>query len=670
GTGLSGGPFSSVGTISLADTAVTAGVYGSASQVTTFNVDQQGRITGAANVAIAIDTSQINQSSAASGQVLKWNGSFWLPAADSDGGITALTGDVVATGPGSVAATIQANAVTTAKILNDAITSAKLNSIGVAINRILMTDGATGSTIGYADACANDEVLKWNSSTGWGCGTVSSSAVTFLQTGTGLSGGPVSSTGTISLADTAVTAGVYGSASQVTTFNVDQQGRITGAANVAIAIPVTQLTQSGAASSQVLSWNGTAWLPADAAATGVTFVAGGTGTTGGSITTTGTINVDVGTGNNQVVQLDGSARLPAVDGSQLLNVSLTAGVNGTLPVANGGTGAATFTANRLLLGNGTSPVSVLAAGTSGQILQSAGAGSPAWSTATFPSTATGTGTILRADGTNWVATTSTFADTYGINTLLYASAANTVSGLATANTSALVTNGTGVPAYTSGTTANRILRTDGTTISFAQLNPSTDITTGTAGISLATSANGNITLLPNGTGKVGVGSASPAFELDVVGSGSFTGSVTATAFYYSSDRRLKENIRPAPGLESIMRLNGVLFDWRKDKSHDVGLIAQEVEEVFPELVAVNPATGFKTVKYGNLVGPLIEASKDLYGMCRMQESQIRTLASVVEANKRDADAKIQRLEGEVEQLRRMNEELRRDIDSIKRQLAH
>jgi hypothetical protein len=71
----------------------------------------------------------------------------------------------------------------------------------------------------------------------------------------------------------------------------------------------------------------------------VTSIASGVGLTGGPITTTGTLSVDVGTGINQIVQLDSSARLPAADGSLLTNLNL--GINsttGTLSVAKGGTG--------------------------------------------------------------------------------------------------------------------------------------------------------------------------------------------------------------------------------------------------------------------------------------------------------------------------------------------
>lgn len=68
-------------------------------------------------------------------------------------------------------------------------------------------------------------------SSGW----PASGTVTNVNTGTGLIGGPIATSGTISLSNTAVVAGSYGSATQVATFTVDAQGRITSASNVAIA---------------------------------------------------------------------------------------------------------------------------------------------------------------------------------------------------------------------------------------------------------------------------------------------------------------------------------------------------------------------------------------------------------------------------------------------------
>jgi hypothetical protein len=59
--------------------------------------------------------------------------------------------------------------------------------------------------------------------------------VTQVDTGVGLTGGPITSNGTISLANTTVSAGTYGNSTYVAQFTVDAQGRITGASNVAIS---------------------------------------------------------------------------------------------------------------------------------------------------------------------------------------------------------------------------------------------------------------------------------------------------------------------------------------------------------------------------------------------------------------------------------------------------
>ncbi|MFA6514634.1 MAG: tail fiber domain-containing protein [Patescibacteria group bacterium] len=86
-------------------------------------------------------------------------------------------------------------------------------------------------------------------------------------------------------------------------------------------------------------------------------------------------------------------------------------------------------------------------------------------------------------------------------------------------------------------------------------------------------------------------------------------SVTANSFIYS-DARLKENITPlSNSLEKIQKMNGVSFDWKKNGAHDIGVIAQNIEAVTPELVYTDE-NGIKSVKYANMVALLIEAVKE------------------------------------------------------------
>ncbi|MDZ4661168.1 MAG: hypothetical protein SGJ18_06060 [Pseudomonadota bacterium] len=104
---------------------------------------------------------------------------------------------------------------------------------------------------------------------------------------------------------------------------------------------------------QILATDGAgnlSWTIAGGGGT-VTSISTGAGLVGGPITTTGSISVDVGTTAGKIVQLDGSAMLPAVNGSLLTNVAATS-FSGILPLANGGTGASTIGSARTNLGLG------------------------------------------------------------------------------------------------------------------------------------------------------------------------------------------------------------------------------------------------------------------------------------------------------------------------------
>jgi len=86
----------------------------------------------------------------------------------------------------------------------------------------------------------------------------------------------------------------------------------------------------------------------------------------------------------------------------------------------------------------------------------------------------------------------------------------------------------------------------------------------------------------------------------------------ASAFFYYSDQRLKQDIVPLQNaLDNLLRLHGVAFKWKGDGKPDIGLIAQDVEKIFPELVADSPG-GFKAVEYSHLIAPTIEAIRQLH----------------------------------------------------------
>ena len=119
-----------------------------------------------------------------------------------------------------------------------------------------------------------------------------------------------------------------------------------------------------------------------------------------------------------------------------------------------------------------------------------------------------------------------------------------------------------------------------------------------------------------------MGTNSPGYKLDV------NGIIRATGFFYNSDRRLKDNITPlSNSLEKILSLNGYSFNWKSSGMKDIGMIAQEVELVFPDIVHTDKVTGYKSVEYGNLVAPLIEAIK-------IQQQEIESLKIEIESLKK------------------------------------
>lgn len=165
---------------------------------------------------------------------------------------------------------------------------------------------------------------------------------------------------------------------------------------------------------------------------------------------------------------------------------------------------------------------------------------------------------------------------------------------------------------------------------------------------------GNVKMSLTKNGDLGIGTTTPSAKLHVAGTlrsnGALTvssggaaitgnatfannvtvsGSTTAQAYYHSSDRRLKENIRPLEEGESIvLHLKPVRFDWKQDKTPSMGFIAQDTEIVVPEAV-ITDSRGFKAVDYDMLAAPMVATLQAQQARITAQDETIRKLQAAV-----------------------------------------
>jgi hypothetical protein len=180
---------------------------------------------------------------------------------------------------------------------------------------------------------------------------------------------------------------------------------------------------------------------------------------------------------------------------------------------------------------------------------------------------------------------------------------------------------------------------------------------------IGTTSNHNFRLLSNGAvrmhiaadGNVGIGTTTPSFPLEVTGDAYITGDLTV-----ASDRNLKKDIQPIDGaLATIGNLNPVSYYYKTDEypsmklseKKKMGLIAQELEQVLPNLVSeagtVAHSNGemvsMKSVNYLELVPVLIKAIQELEDKVDQRDALIETLSLQL--------AKVEALASELESLK-------------------
>ena len=165
---------------------------------------------------------------------------------------------------------------------------------------------------------------------------------------------------------------------------------------------------------------------------------------------------------------------------------------------------------------------------------------------------------------------------------------------------------------------------------------------------------GNVRFFANSSGNVGLGELAPSYKLDV------NGNVRADTYFFdvssslqsSSDQTLKQKIEPMrPILDRIMRLRPVTYEWndlkrkllegRKSQSElsgiYEGLIAQEVEKIFPEYVGKD-ADGYKTVSYTSFVVPILKAIQEQQSTIDRLNAQIQSLQEMIHQIKMESSS--------------------------------
>lgn len=362
----------------------------------------------------------------------------------------------------------------------------------------------------------------------------------------------------------------------------------------------------------------------------------------GNITVTGTVDgVDIDALNTTVGNIDTS--VPAIidsSGTPALNTGITEAEIKTLLNLEIGTDVQAYNSTLAAVAGGTytGDDSITTVGTIGTgTWQGTAIGDSYISSATaWNAKLDSAGTIATNDYAKYDASGDLVGRSYSeVKTdLSLNNVENTALSTYTGNGGALdnqyITNGAGyITGYTETDTLASVTGRGATTSTDITVGDIFTIKGGTPYVQWKNAANTRLgyiqhdetdLVMASDTGKIVIDPAGNA--TDVSGSLSVTGDIIS---YASSDKEFKDNITPIENaLEKVEALGGYEFDWNDNQEvysgHDIGVIAQEVEAVLPELVNTRD-NGYKAVKYEKLTAVLIQAVKELSARVKELENK-------------------------------------------------